>query len=87
MVLCEGARDTDAATRSCLGADVMIESDLVRCLAARGAVGGAALTLTPSTFKASGGRNVGGSAAGPQAFGSMRMTSHRATALPSWFLG
>jgi hypothetical protein len=64
----------------------MIDSDLLRdafFLAARGAVCGAALTLTPSTTRALAGRNVGASAAGPQAFGSLRMPQLRATALPS----
>jgi hypothetical protein len=57
------------------------------CLAARGAVAGAALTLNPSTARAPAGRNVGASAAGPQAFGSVRMSLLRATSLPSRFPG
>ena len=70
MVLCDGFRET--AADFCLGADVMIESDF-----------GGLRGLVFSMVRASGGRNVGGSAAGPQAFCSMRMTSLRATALPS----
>jgi hypothetical protein len=87
-----------AAGAACFGADVMIESDLLRdelrdelrddCfLAGRGAVCGAALTLTPSTVRAPAGRNVGASAAGPQLFGSVRMPLRRATALPSCISG